>query len=163
VKGDATAAAFLTRRPEDNGVPPGLATVRVLEAIEPAPTAEALDARIRRDGIEPALRTLREAATRDPAAPIFAERALNALGYRLFRDSRHADAIAILRLTLERYPASPNAYDSLSEVLEAAGQRDEARTVVLRGLDAVQAPAVSAGDREAFTRMLRERLARLGR
>ena len=75
----------------------------------------------------------------------------------------HADAVAILEATLDRYPASPNAYDSLSEVLEAAGRRQESRHVVLRGLDALQAPAVSAGDREAFTRMLRERLARLDR
>ena len=161
VKGDAPAAAFLTRRPEDNGVPPGLATVRVLEAIDPAPTVEALEAQIRGEGIELALRTLRDAAARDPRAPLFDERALNALGYRLFRDDRHADAVAILEATLDRYPASPNAYDSLSEVLEAAGRRQESRHVVLRGLDALQAPAVSAGDREAFTRMLRERLARL--
>jgi tetratricopeptide (TPR) repeat protein len=163
VKGDSAAAAFLTRRPEDNGVPPGLATVRVLAAIEPAPTADGLEAQIRGDGIESALRTLREAAVRDPEAPLFAERALNALGYRLFRDGRHADAVAILQTMLDRYPASPNAYDSLSEVLEAAGRREEARTVVLRGLDVVQAPAVSTGDRDAFTRMLRERLARLDR
>jgi hypothetical protein len=163
VKGDSAAAAFLTRRPEDNGVPPGLATVRVLAAIEPAPTADGLEAQIRGDGIESALRTLREAAVRDPEAPLFAERALNALGYRLFRDGRHADAVAILQTMLDRYPASPNAYDSLSEVLEAAGRREESRTVVLRGLDVVQAPAVSTGDRDAFTRMLRERLARLDR
>jgi hypothetical protein len=50
----------------------------------------------------------------------------------------------------------------LSEALENAGQKPEARAVVVRGLEVAAAPGVSPGDREAFTRMLTERLARLG-
>jgi dienelactone hydrolase len=161
VKGEPAGAAFLSASPVANGVPNGLVTLRVLRAVEPAPTPAAFGAAVRTNGFETAMQQFREGLTRDPQAPLYQERSLNAVGYRLFRDGKVPEAIGILRTALELYPGSPNAYDSLSEVLESAGQHDEARTVVLRGLEAAAAPSVSPGDREAFTRMLRERLARL--
>ena len=162
VKKDAAARAFLEGRPEANGVPEGLVTMRVLPAIVPAMTADAFTAIVGTDGLDAAMQALRADRARDPLAPLFLERSLNALGYRFFRSKDLDTAIAVVREAVESYAGSPNAYDSLSEVLVAAGRTEDARAVVRMGLDVAAAPSVSPGDREAFTRMLRERMTRLG-
>ncbi len=163
VKKDAAARAFLESRPEANGTVERLVTMRVLPAIVPAMTAEEFGARLQRHGGEVALGQFRADRARDPQAPVFEERSLNAVGYRLFHARAFEPAVAVLREVVEMYPASPNAYDSLSEVLEGAGRTDEARAVAQRGVVVAAAPSVTPGDREAFTRMLRQRLARLDR
>ena len=54
------------------------------------------------------------------------ERVINALGYQLIAQKKAAEAIAVLRENVKRFPGSPNVYDSLGEALEAAGQTEEA-------------------------------------
>ena len=54
------------------------------------------------------------------------EAAINRLGYTLLSKKRTADAIEVLKLNTEYYPASANVYDSLGDALAAAGRTDEA-------------------------------------
>lgn len=54
------------------------------------------------------------------------EALINRLGYTLLGKKRPADAIVVLKLNAESYPASANVYDSLGDALSAAGRSDEA-------------------------------------
>jgi tetratricopeptide (TPR) repeat protein len=67
-------------------------------------------------------------AFKSDAANKFAntERETNALGYRLIGAKRFGDAVEVLKLNVESYPASANAFDSLGEAYLLAGNRDEA-------------------------------------
>jgi predicted Zn-dependent protease len=54
------------------------------------------------------------------------EEAINRLGYDLLERHRPNQAVAVLRLNVERYPESSNAHDSLGEALAAANEREAA-------------------------------------
>lgn len=47
---------------------------------------------------------------------------MNLFGYQLLNNGETEDAIAALKLNVERYPASANVYDSLAEAYEHAGK-----------------------------------------
>ena len=59
------------------------------------------------------------------------------------------------------YPASPNALDSLSEGLEAAGSNEEALKVAQQGLAALEKADVPAQTRTSLGDGLRARITRL--
>lgn len=66
-------------------------------------------------------------AKADPRSRYFeSEGAINRLGYDLLAKKRIADAIEVLKLNVEFYPSSANAFDSLGDALVAAGRTDEA-------------------------------------
>jgi tetratricopeptide (TPR) repeat protein len=161
VKHDNAALAFLRRDPEANGAPPGLATIRELPGIEPAPTPEQFTALVTGQGVDAALERLRAARVRDPQARLFQQSVLNNLGYRLLRNGRHDAAIAVLRTTSELYPASSNAYDSLAEALETAGRRADAVQVSRQGLEVLARQDVTAEQRADMAKLLEERIQRL--
>jgi tetratricopeptide (TPR) repeat protein len=54
----------------------------------------------------------------------FSESELNTLGYQLLGMKRKKDAIEILKLNVEMFPASSNPYDSLGEVYLADDQKE---------------------------------------
>lgn len=72
---------------------------------------------------------------------------LNSWGYRLLGQGRPAQAIAVLGLTTRLYPASANAYDSLAEAHEAAGEPALAVQNYRRALE------LDAGNRHASERL----------
>ena len=88
-----------------------------------------------REGPEAAARLLRTARARDRAAVLFPEAELNARGYRLLANGAVNDAVAVLRLNVEAYPASANTHDSLGEVLLAAGDREGAAAAYRKALE----------------------------
>lgn len=53
----------------------------------------------------------------------FGERELNRLGYRLLREQKLSDAIAVFKLNVEAHPQSANAYDSLGEAYMTNGDK----------------------------------------
>lgn len=57
---------------------------------------------------------------------VIREDVLNANAYWLLNNQRQADALEVFKLAVESYPESPNAYESLSEAFEAAGNKEEA-------------------------------------
>ena len=126
LKKEPEALVFLTRSPEANGVPVGLSTVRALPAVIPAPTVDEVFAIVSTQGVGAAMQRLDDARKTDPEADLFQEARLNRLGYRVLRSGSAADSIAIFRRIAELFRASSNAYDSLAEALEAAGERREA-------------------------------------
>lgn len=78
---------------------------------------------------------LQEARQRDPHATLFPEAIVNLLGYEHLQSGDTAGAVEILKLNVDAFPNSPNAYDSLSDAYLAAGQKDLARQSVQRALD----------------------------
>ena len=60
---------------------------------------------------------------------------LNSLGYRLLREGKTADALALFRLNVRVHPAYVNGWDSLGEAYVAAGRRDEAVAAFRRALE----------------------------
>ena len=161
VKRDQEALAFLRRDPVANGVPAGLATIREHVAIAPAPTAEQLMATVASRGVEAALTMLDQARAVDPQADVFREPALNRLAYRVMRSRTAAEAIPLFRKIVLWFPGSSNAYDSLAESLEAAGQRQEAVDVTARALEVLARQDLTPEQRRDMAALLEARLERL--
>jgi hypothetical protein len=161
LKNDPEALAFLNRTPEANGVPGGLATVRVLPAVTPAPTTDDIFAVASAQGVGAALQRLDEARKADPQSSVFEEARLNRLGYRVLRSGSAASSIPIFRKIVEWYPASSNAYDSLGEALEAAGDRREAVAVSEQGLEVLARQELTPQQRRDMAELLEARVKRL--
>ena len=161
LKSDSEALAFLNRTPEANGVPGGLATVRVLPAVTPAPTTDDLFAIASAQGVAAAMQRLDDARKTDPQASVFEEARLNRLGYRVLRSGSAAGSLPIFRRIVEWFPASSNAYDSLGEALEAAGDRREAVAVSEKGLEVLAKQELTSQQRRDMAELLEARIKRL--
>ncbi|MBC7911001.1 MAG: tetratricopeptide repeat protein, partial [Pyrinomonadaceae bacterium] len=59
---------------------------------------------------------------------IASEAVVNRIGYQLMGAGRMDEAIAAFKSNVERYPASPNVYDSIGEAYERSGRLDLARS-----------------------------------
>jgi hypothetical protein len=59
---------------------------------------------------------------------------LNALGYRLQREGRQAQAVAVFELNVRVHPGYVNGWDSLGEAYVQAGRRDDAIAAFRRAL-----------------------------
>src|SRR4029077_20801658 len=77
-----------------------------------------------RDGVEAAIRRYHELKATQADAYDFSEGELNQLGYVLLQGKKVKDAIEILKVNVQAYPASGDVYDSLGEAYAAAGERD---------------------------------------
>ena len=161
LKKESEALAFLTRSPEANGVPAGLATVRALPAVIPAPTVDEVFAIVSTQGVGAGMQRLDDARKTDPQADLFQEARLNRLGYRVLRSGSAANSIPIFRRIVELFPASSNAYDSLAEALEAAGERREAVAVTEKALEVLAKQELTPEQRRDMSELLEARLKRL--
>ena len=144
----AAAKRHGTVRPDFVGIPP---------------TPAEFVAEVARAGWSAGERRLAEVERRWPGANLLREASLNRIGYELLGEGDKVAAVAAFAEAARRFPASVNAWDSLSEAQEAAGDVRGARVAVESGLRA----AAAAGDSlppsrlEALTGSLRARKARL--
>ncbi|HEX6095043.1 MAG TPA: tetratricopeptide repeat protein [Thermoanaerobaculia bacterium] len=88
------------------------------------------------------------------------ETVLNQIAYGLLNRGRAADAIAVFRITTDRYPQSPNAWDSLSEALERSGAKKDAVAAARKAL-ALLTDNVDAPTRESVRAASAARVSRL--
>jgi CubicO group peptidase (beta-lactamase class C family) len=79
---------------------------------------------ITREGVESAVRQYHELKSNQNDQYNFQEQFLNRLGYNLIRQSKVKEAIEVLKLNVEAYPSSGNAYDSLAEAYMTGGQKE---------------------------------------
>jgi tetratricopeptide (TPR) repeat protein len=161
VKGDASELAFLHRDPAANGAPAGLATIRELPAVRPAPSVQAFESLIAERGLDSAMKIFNEARVRDPKAQLFEETQLNRVGYRLLRTNRVAESVAFFKTAIQLYPSSANTYDSASEALEVARDTAQAVEVARKGLEVLERQQLSPADRRALRAVLEGRIKRL--
>jgi CubicO group peptidase (beta-lactamase class C family) len=75
-------------------------------------------------GAASALAEYRDWRKSRPAGEQINERQMNQIGYDLLGMKRNTDAIEVLKLNVEDYPQSANAYDSLGEVYMANGDKE---------------------------------------
>jgi CubicO group peptidase (beta-lactamase class C family) len=78
------------------------------------------------EGIEAGVKKYYELKKAAPGAYDFSESQLNDLGYRLMTRGKLKEAVRVLRLNVEAYPQSSNAYDSLGEAYMKDGDREMA-------------------------------------
>jgi Tfp pilus assembly protein PilF len=86
-------------------------------------------------GVEQAVRKLAEARRNDPKAVIFPETIVNLIGYQHLQAGDVKTAVEIMKLNVNTFPESPNAYDSLADVYLADGQKELARQNAKRALE----------------------------
>jgi|SRR5713226_15743 len=86
-------------------------------------------------GVEQAARKLAEARRSDPKAAIFPETIVNLIGYEHLQAGDTKSAVEIMKLNVIAFPESPNAYDSLSDVYLADGQKELARQNAKKALE----------------------------
>ena len=162
VKQDRSELAFLRRDPAANGAPDGLASIRELPAVRPAPSVQAFESLLAERGLDSAMAVFNDARVRDPKAQLFEESQLNRIGYRLLRTNKSAEAVTFLKMVIQLYPSSANAYDSASEALEAARDTAQAVDVARKGLEVLERQELSPTQRQSLKESLESRIKRLG-
>ncbi|HYI11557.1 MAG TPA: tetratricopeptide repeat protein [Thermoanaerobaculia bacterium] len=150
---------------------PPLAEVRTLEAFAPIRTAPAfiellagLEEQQRAvqllesDRAADGLKLLRDAKS----GRLVRDNVLTGIGYRLLQRGRRSEAVSVFTLATERHPRSANAWDSLSEALEASGDHTAALQASRKALELLPADtALSAATRESLQRASTQRVERL--
>jgi dienelactone hydrolase len=100
--------------PKTNGAPLDLQAIRILDQIDQTGGG----------GASEVAKTLAQARVHDPKAQLFPESFVNLLGYEHLQLGDTKGAVEIMKLNAAAYSDSPNAYDSLSDVYLANGERD---------------------------------------
>ncbi len=90
-------------------------------ALPPLSIRVELGKEVARGGVEHAIAQYRKWKAEASPDLIINEGELNMLGYELLWAGRVDDAVAMLRLVMEEYPASANVYDSYGDALLAKG------------------------------------------
>jgi hypothetical protein len=80
---------------------------------------------ITEDGIDAAATKFYEIKA-DTARYAFDEPEFNSLGYRLIREARIKEAVAVMKMMTEAFPESSNAWDSLGEAYRFDGDKENA-------------------------------------
>ena len=133
LKQDPAGRALLGRKPVENGAAPHtiIAETRLSQGAPASQEQLAVD--LARDGFGRAVDAYRAAQQRD-ASFTLSERTLKTWGYALLGRGRAADASAIFGLWTVLYPRDWDAFDSLGEAHEIAGNRAPAIEAYQRSL-----------------------------
>jgi hypothetical protein len=89
-------------------------------AVQQPAAATVIRAAIDKEGLAAARRAMADMRAR-PDSFSFSEKDLNALGYAYLSKNAFEEAIAVFEFNVQRFPASDNVYDSLSEASIYAG------------------------------------------
>jgi dienelactone hydrolase len=122
---------------------------------KPTPVSEFWTAVNQRGGSSKARQLLREARKKSPQAVLVPEAILNQLGYTRLAGGDRDEAVALFELTVEAYPSSSNAYDSLADAYLARGQEDLALAAAQKCLELLPKDNVT-DRRKAFIRQAAE-------
>jgi pimeloyl-ACP methyl ester carboxylesterase len=125
LKHDAEAMAFLKKTPAENGVPPHMMTVDFRAAKGTSVTFEALRVGAGEKGFEH-LAEVYAAMKKEKADFKVEESAMYDWATELQGDGHLGEAVEVLKLNTAMYPESGNAYETLGEAQEKAGQKVEA-------------------------------------
>jgi tetratricopeptide (TPR) repeat protein len=122
LKHDAEAMAFLKKTPAEVGVPPHMLTVDFRAAKGLAPTLDAFRAELGKQGFDHAP-AIYAAMLKDNPDVKLDEAAMNLWGLDLMEKNHLTEATELLKLNVQVFPSSSNAYDSLGEAYMKAGQK----------------------------------------
>jgi tetratricopeptide (TPR) repeat protein len=122
LKHDAQAMEFLKKTPAEVGVPPHMMTVDFRAAKGIPASLDALRAEVGRHGFDHAPAIYAALLKEQPDFKLD-EDAVTRWGYGLIQGNHLAEAIDVLKLDVQVFPSSSNAYDSLGEAYTKAGQK----------------------------------------
>lgn len=94
------------------------------QAFKPSPMVIALSTIDQPGGVAKVSAMLKQARKKDPDATVLPEATVNLIGYEFIQAGDSKSAVEIMKLNVEAYPSSANAYDSLGDAYVAAGQKD---------------------------------------
>jgi tetratricopeptide (TPR) repeat protein len=114
--------AFLKRTPAENGVPLHMMTVEFRAAKGAPATVEALRQELGRQGFDHAADVYAAMKKENPEFKV-EEPAMYEWATELQGEGHLAEAIDVLKLNTGMYPDSSNAYETLGEAYEKAGQK----------------------------------------
>jgi tetratricopeptide (TPR) repeat protein len=107
--------------------PPQIERARVaLRKAKQGSAADIFGKALAEGGIPSAEKKLKELQKRRPDGPVFEEGDFNALGYKLMQEKNLESSLFVFEKTVQLYPDSWNAWDSLGEVAAKAGKKDRA-------------------------------------
>jgi tetratricopeptide (TPR) repeat protein len=122
LKHDAQAIAFLKKTPVEVGVPPHMMTVDFRAGKGIPATLDAFRAELGRQGFDHAP-AIYAAMLKDQPDFKLDEETMNFWALQLMDENHLPEATALFKLTVQLFPGSWNAYDSLGEAYMRAGQK----------------------------------------
>jgi pimeloyl-ACP methyl ester carboxylesterase len=122
LKHDATAMAFLKKTPAENGVPPHMMAVDFRAAKGTPATFEALRVEVGKKGFDH-LAEVYAAMKREKPDFKIGDTPMYTWATELKDDGHLPEAIDVLKLELQTYPDSSDAYDSLGEAYQNSGEK----------------------------------------
>jgi dienelactone hydrolase len=134
LKQDARAMEFLKKTPADVGVPPHLLTVDFREGKKTPANLEAFRAELGRRGFDHASAIYAEMMKDQPDFKLD-EEDVNEWALNLMDQNHLAEATELLKLNVQVFPKSWNAYDSLGEAYRKAGQKQLAIDAYKKSLE----------------------------
>jgi pimeloyl-ACP methyl ester carboxylesterase len=142
-----------------NASPHAVATTAT--AAQPSRLAQFWDVLAQPDGRARAQQMLEDTKRQDPKLVLFPEGELNAYGYQILQTGSPKHAVWLFQMNVDAYPNSANAYDSLSDALLAAGDRQEAlrnaeKALELLDKDKTVADEFRAAIKESAEKKIRE-------
>jgi len=122
LKHDAEAMAFLKKTPAEVGVPPHMLTVDFRASKGMPGTLDAFRAEIGKQGFDHTPAIYAAMLKANPGFKLD-EAVVNLWGLDLMEKSHLTEGIELLKLNVQVFPGSSNAYDSLGEAYMKAGQK----------------------------------------
>ncbi len=125
LKNDASALAFLDKKPVANGVPPHMMTMDMRRAKSAPLNREAFAAQLAARGFDQAHAIYKEMQGKGASFTLDAD-VINSWGYELLRLGKQKESIAIFQFGTQLIPEDSNLFDSLAEAQAEAGLREDA-------------------------------------
>jgi tetratricopeptide (TPR) repeat protein len=126
LKHDSLGQAFLKKTPGENGVPQHLIAVNFRAAKGIPPSLEGFRAEVGRRGFEHASEIYAFMTKENPDFKLD-EGAINDWGELLMQENHLPEAIALLKLNIQNYSNSSDAYTTLGETYAKSGDKRLAR------------------------------------
>ena len=124
LKDDAQGLAFLQNKPEQNGVPPYLITVKSKAGEKSTPSMMEFAHMLRENGFDKASQIYADVKESIPDF-VLKENEVNSWAYWLLLGyGKIKEAIEIFKLNVELHPESSNAFDSLGEAYMRNGDKE---------------------------------------
>jgi dienelactone hydrolase len=125
------------------------------------PASEFWSAATQPGGASKATQLFHDARRREPGALLVPEAILNQQAYAHLQSGAVDDAIALFELTVEAFPTSANAYDSLADGYLAKGQNDLALAAEQKCLELLPADTIDEEFKAQLRRIAEEKIAKL--
>ena len=158
LKSDSLALNFIAKKPSLRDVASTLWDIKVLQALNPSPTAVEFENIIRKKGIQEALSILKNTLQNDSSTNLMQGFVVNRMGYTFLNEKKYKEAIGIFKLNTELHADNPNWFDSLAEAYELFGDKDNMKTISQHVLDMFSKKSELTNNDKAIKQLAEDRL-----